>query len=340
MNSADIPINSSQPMTPLSNKTDNINNYQTYFKDYKWYNSCNLSLEISLQILRLEIPADRNISTLELSKTDIYITSYIICNSIILHESPISTLFANIDISTNSLVWDYLLNFPCKIRDLSLDSKLVLIVWTSEGVIFGSSSMSLFNEKQLFKQGKQKLMFYYHNDNNIKTLFDYQEICKGENYQYYERHDYPFIIEKKIELFTKNQNYMHKNNIINKYEWLDRYTLSYMTSTLAQSSTTSHAFHTHNYQDDDVGDDDHNIDNNSIDNINNQKSTQTYKNEQKLTHIIDKPRSYLPIVNDLETFTFLVIELPILQYPILFDEKHYQNAAIPHIPPLANIVSV
>lgn len=38
---------------------------------------------------------------------------------------------------------------------------IVFTVWTSQGTVFGGTSMKIFDEVESLKQGKQKLVFYF-----------------------------------------------------------------------------------------------------------------------------------------------------------------------------------
>jgi hypothetical protein len=50
--------------------------------------------------------------------------------------------------------------------DLSKNSMLLFTVWTSQGVVFGGTSMHIFDEADSLKQGKQKLIFYFDTPGN------------------------------------------------------------------------------------------------------------------------------------------------------------------------------
>ena len=43
---------------------------------------------------------------------------------------------------------------------------LLLTVWTSQGAVFGGTSMDIFDEADSLKQGKQKLVFYFDEPGN------------------------------------------------------------------------------------------------------------------------------------------------------------------------------
>ena len=345
-----------------SSSSHSINNNSQY-EEYKYYNSSSLALELSMNIIRLELPIDMNITSSDVP-VDIYITGYIISNSIIMHESCISTLFGDIDRNINSYSWNYILSFPLRIRDLSLDSRVMLTVWTSDGRMFGKTSMRLFNDKEVLKQGKQKLIFYFNNnDSNSYGSDDGKgdDDCKGEIYNsFYEKYDYQFQVEKTLELFNKNQNNMNnRKQIINKCEWLDNFSLSYLTSayvtssvknnyqyplTPSSSSSSSSASSTYN-------DNSNNVisiryDNDVYNSSNGVEISSNSMNDIELNNInalslIDKPRNYDTIINDLESNCYLIVELPMLQYPVLYDEKPYQQGRTsmthPYLPPNKSI---
>ena len=101
------------------------------FYEYKYAYSHSIQSEVLCGICRLELPIDMSHQIGE----EIHMTAQIVCNQLPLHGTPVSTHFSLWDSTRNALIWDYLLIFPVKIRELSLDSMLVLTAWTANGII-------------------------------------------------------------------------------------------------------------------------------------------------------------------------------------------------------------
>lgn len=216
--------------------TDFASQYITQaFKDYKWYNSHSLNIEeVQCSICRIELPSFLNIATD--FPEDIYVTAYVSCNQIPIHESPISTHFATRDTSKNCWVWDYVLSFPIKFRELSRNAAISITAWSHDGTPLGGTSMSFFDENGCLRQGKQKLLFPFgkvadatvakgKNPLSMNTCDD-SEI---EDYCEYKSHDNSFTTEKVLEQF-KNTPAESK-----KMEWLDRLTLQQIQNTLGHA---------------------------------------------------------------------------------------------------------
>eukprot|EP01040_Poterioochromonas_malhamensis_P025913 gene25913-32455_t len=110
---------------------------QALFKEYKWYNSCNIPLDLQCGILRLEMPLDFTDAE---ALQDLYVTAQIVCFQIPAHDPPISTLFGVTSADRGVVSWDHVLSFPVKVRDLSYDSVIVLTVWTPDGRPFAGTT--------------------------------------------------------------------------------------------------------------------------------------------------------------------------------------------------------
>jgi hypothetical protein len=209
-------------------------NVSQAFKDYKWYNSSSLPFEVQCGISRLELPSDVRVNTVDVPN-DISFTAYVVCNQLPMHETPVSTQYCFVDELRNSLVWDYILSFPVKTRDLSLDSLLVLTAWTPSGKVFGGTTMSFFDENGCLKRGKQKLMFYFNmkGDGNVIPA---RNKTPGELYDHYLKWDCKFKMEKNFETYKSNLSAMSAAKQDNKTEWLDRLLLTRIQETLGSGS--------------------------------------------------------------------------------------------------------
>lgn len=277
-----------------SDLDSSLNLYQA-FKEYKWYNSYNVPIEIQCGVSRLEVPLDLKISSDDMPQ-DIYMNAQIICNQIPLHECPISTRFGDLDTSKNMISWDAILTFPVKFRDLSQDALLVLTAWSGDGTVVGGTSLRFFDDNGCLKRGKQKLVFYFNKvgDSNVNR---FQNTTPGESYDLYAPWDYSFQMEKHLETFQRNalQSNTDPSSIIKKRtEWLDRLTLQRIKGALSLSNELR--------------------DPSSVTIVNNDTFWGQSPEEIDLNHIC-----------------FLVVELPNYQYPILHEEKHYPSVMV-HTP--------
>eukprot|EP01038_Epipyxis_sp_PR26KG_P015353 gene15353-20688_t len=280
------------------------------FKDYKWYNSLSLPIEVQVGISRLELPSDMHVSSLnsdgkynsdQCFYEDIYFTAYIICNQICLHETPVSTHFSRVDDYHNALIWDYILTFPVKMRDLSLDSVLVLTAWTSNGEVFGGTSLRFFDENGNLRRGKQKLMFYFNTkgDGNVITNHN---LTPGHNYDNYSKYDYKFSMEKNLETYKAGFSNLKEAN---QLEWLDSLLLNRIQNSFAGSSLLIN---------------EENLERNS--------NSFDRSAEPDLLNNWGSPLEEY----DLKTFCFLIVEMPMFLYPVLHEEKQYPTVS-PHWPP-------
>lgn len=211
------------------------------FKEYKWYNSMSLPLDVQCGITRLELPGDLNVMSPEIPG-DVYFTAHVVCNQLPMHESPVSTFFAAKDENRNALVWDYIMTFPMKARDLSQDSLLVLTAWTPDGKVFGGTTMNFFDELGCLKKGKQKLMFYFGTMGDptvIRTL----NTTPGELYNCYSKYDYRFKLEKDMETYCSLQS-NPRSRSEGKNEWLDKLTVTQIQTCLSDRADSSAEFRT------------------------------------------------------------------------------------------------
>lgn len=96
---------------------------QLAFKDYKWYNSLSLPLELQCGIRRLILPDKTASSRVEA----LYVTAKLICNQTNMACAPVSTRFSSK--TDGTIVWDSVISFPIKLRDLSLDSVIAFTAW-------------------------------------------------------------------------------------------------------------------------------------------------------------------------------------------------------------------
>lgn len=277
----------------MNPEDSSLNLYQA-FKEYKWYNSHNVPIEIQCGVSRLEVPLDLKVSSDDMPQ-DVYINAQIICNQIPLHECPVSTRFGEVDVSKNLISWDAILTFPVKFRDLSQDAILVLTAWAGDGTVVGGTTLRLFDENGCLKRGKQKLVFYFNKvgDPNVNR---FQNATPGEIYDLYAPYDYGFQMEKNLEAFQRNalQTASDPVSVKKRTEWLDRLTLQRVMAAIALSQE-----------------------------LRGPSTASTVSN--------DTFWGRSPEELDMLHICFLVVELPNYQHPVLHDEKPYPSVMV-HTP--------
>lgn len=215
------------------------------FKEYRYYNSHSLHTDdVICGVCRLELPNSMNVD--EDIPSDIYISSYIACNQIPMHEYPIKTNYAVKDTSRNCLSWDYVLSFPIKFRELSRNAMIVITAWTPSGLALGGTCCALYDDSGCLKRGKQKNLFY------MNTIADSRVVAnstRGDAYESesFNKYDFPFEMEKHLENFKcHQQSGPGPNNNMpmtaesssaalgGKLDWLDRLTLTQLQRSLGQ----------------------------------------------------------------------------------------------------------
>lgn len=282
--------------------TSTVDHYtETAFKEYKWYNSHTLGIELQCGIMRLELPIDIVVNSTGHSQ-EVYVTAQIMCNQLPMHELPITTHFSTVDTIRNAFVWDYVLHFPVKIRDLSLNSILAINAYTSNDTLIGSTTMNFFDDNGKLRRGKQKLLFYIGDKMKADVSVLANNKTPGILYELYSSYDHAFKMEKLLEAYKNSISFTECN--INNIEttqqssWLDRLSLSQIQNILNEEIDRRYT----------NGIDDH---------VSSTASTVGHSTEEL----------------DFKTFHCLVIEMPVLPYPILHEERLYtENAVSSHAP--------
>lgn len=199
---------------------------------FLWFSTAHLPVEVQIGVARLELPLDLRVRTSGVPE-NVYLTARIVCNQQVLHTLPIGTHFASPDEYRNALVWDYILSFPLKVQNLSLDALLVITAWTSEDKVYGGTSMRLFDNNGVLKSGKQKLVFFFgrEGDSNIES----KNMTPGDSfYEEYKDADHGFLTEKKMENFRRRSLGVGVDDD-DSVDWLDRLTLTQIQATLSES---------------------------------------------------------------------------------------------------------
>jgi phosphatidylinositol 3-kinase len=95
-------------------------------------------------------------------KEEVFVTAHVASNGEFMHNVPVSTHTPSTYSEERNLVlWDDLLTFPVKYRDLSSASQLVLTVWGLGREPLGGTTLDFFDKHGVLKTGKQKLKFYF-----------------------------------------------------------------------------------------------------------------------------------------------------------------------------------
>lgn len=283
------------------------------FKEYKWFHSHSIISDFQLGIKRLELPNDL------CQSNEISIIATVISNQIILHEAIISTNFSIIDSNLYYLLWDYIMTFPFKLRDLSSNTIITFTAKSSTNQIIGGTTFHLYDKNGLLKQGKQKLVFYFGCEPDDSIILDMNQ-TPGELYDlYYSKQDNIFQIEKYFDNYknlinrtiasTVAMNNASNNNTSTltrplPLAWLDKLTLLHIQKVLEL----------HNQ-------------------LHSSLSSPIAKDQPLPEPIL--LQSYIPNLQeiDLNTFCYLIIELPTYAYPILHEDRNYYSGITSHIPP-------
>jgi hypothetical protein len=130
------------------------------------------------------------------------------------------TLFSQADYQLNHIIWDQLIHYPIKVRDLLLDSLIVFNVLTPEGNIVGGTTMRLFDDYGCLKQGRQKLLFYFNNPGDPNVIVK-ENRTPGEYYEVFASYDQEFTMERHYERYRLT-NCAENGKYDPKTEWLDR----------------------------------------------------------------------------------------------------------------------
>ena len=116
---------------------------QPPFKEYRWFNSDSVQQELHCGVCRLELPVCIPIHR-SVAQQDLWITAQVICYGIPVQGGLMSTSFALPDARTNSFVWNTLLNFQIKIKDLSVDATIVFTAWDPSEYAAYASPLACF----------------------------------------------------------------------------------------------------------------------------------------------------------------------------------------------------
>eukprot|EP01041_Mallomonas_annulata_P006452 gene6452-13035_t len=265
------------------------------YKEYKYFSSYSINLEIQCEICRLELPRSERIGT-SVVQEELYCTSTLYSNQMSFHEVPISSHYSSIDSYRNNLNWNEVMTYPVKIRDLSWNSTLVFTVWTSKRTLFGSTTMKLFDNKGRLKRGKQKLLIY----RNSVADYRLQSCTDGEAYgrtEHLRTSDLCFQLEKKLEAFQEKTNFNSNFNNEGK-------------STVGSESVRLNEFTHGTLQ-------------TALETLRHTYSPYSSAASDTDTDGGSEYYSSTPTERELLEKCFLVVKLPLFPHPVLFEEKLY-----------------
>lgn len=303
------------------------------FKEYKWYNSHSVPLEVQIGISRLQLPIDLRVSNTQDCPRDLSVTAFLVSNQMIVHEVPISTHFAFSDEFKNSFVWDYVLSFPAKLRDLPSNAVVAFTIRTPEGKLVGGTTLRLFDEIGLLKRGKQKLVFYFGCEGD-KNILHEQNKTPGDLYEKFSLWDHTFKMEKLLERYKIMMAASDSKHSDMRLDWLDRLTLNQIQNTLSFAISQ------------------HNNDGSSLTNLHASTSDSSLRSRMSSS---SPGADGQPIQNtnstgncsgggiygfsaeelDLQGFCSLIVELPHYPHAVLHEDRCYPSVP-QHYPPTHN----
>ncbi|CAM9225302.1 unnamed protein product [Ectocarpus fasciculatus] len=123
-----------------------------------------------------------------------------------------------------TFVWDSLISFSAKFRDMSRDAKIQFTARGGDGRVIGASTLSLFNEDGVMLQGKQKLLFYFLEEGEEDVSFLSKHL-RGELYSEVAKFDDEFLTEKAFESYQTTKSRLEVSKAP-RVDWLDRLTVA------------------------------------------------------------------------------------------------------------------
>lgn len=193
---------------------------QEAYKEFEYLNSHTINIDFQVAVCRLELPR----GTSKCVPSELYLTTHIVSNNMSFHEVALSTNYGTLDRVHGTVIWDAVVEFPSKFRDLKSNSMLIFTAWTSEGDVFGGASMKLFDKSQGLKRGKQKVLFFFDRP-GASFLASYGS---DDLYRRFAIDDEAFHKEKLMECYKFSQatrSVSSDQNPDSFLDWLDRLTI-------------------------------------------------------------------------------------------------------------------
>jgi len=131
------------------------------YKEVGYYNSYSITKEVQCGIGHLELCPDYRRSKFGFPESpgEVTLRSHILNNGARNQDAPLCTHYAYHDDFRHHLVWDYILTYPIKYRDLSKDATVVITAWTGYNELIGGCNFRFFDAMGRLRQGKQKIRF-------------------------------------------------------------------------------------------------------------------------------------------------------------------------------------
>jgi hypothetical protein len=115
-----------------------------------------------------------------------------------------------VDDLRNSLVWDYVMSFPLKLKDLTSNSIITFTAKAPDNRVIGGTTMHFFDANGSLKKGKQKLIFYFGCEADPNTIQQFNK-TPGDLYENYSSWDYAFQMEKFMEAYKPILTAIHES---------------------------------------------------------------------------------------------------------------------------------
>jgi len=131
------------------------------YKQYSWCTSSSQVSEVRCGVCRLDVPVGVDVCAAAPCH-ELWVSVQVACHGIPVQEALVSTPLGAVDGYLNAVVWNALLNAQVRVKDLSQDAALLFTVWSPDrgGRIHGMTTLRLFDENGRLKAGKQKLLLY------------------------------------------------------------------------------------------------------------------------------------------------------------------------------------
>jgi hypothetical protein len=236
----------------------------------------------------------------------------------------------------NCISWDQTLSFPIKMKDLSLDALLVFTIWTPDNRIYGGTSLRIFDDNGCLKQGKQKLLVFQKELGDANVV--YRENCTpGE---YYEKnfmaYDFEFQMEKNYETYRLKGSSNNLTGAFNSVASNSVNATNSASNTTYGNNATSAPYSSVGVSNTDWLD---RLLLKRIEQVNHKKPRLLFRNQEEVgdsmedrirhaqytlqqNELMQKYFDELSMQSleelELKNFSFLVVELPTLLYPVSF----------------------
>lgn len=189
-------------------------------KSYSFFPSHANAVEVQCGVCEVELPID-GLDPYDIypsseqsvwakgSEEELHVRMSLLCHGSPMHSVPVRTRAPSAyDTRRRSVVWDELVKFPLKMRELTRDAELSMSVVGDGGRSVASARMKLFDEKGVLKQGLVKVAL---RDDDGKSRENAKKRDKGEcgdeEYQrLFQKSDHLFradklrqVLKRKIE---------------------------------------------------------------------------------------------------------------------------------------------